>query len=305
MSTVNELVSNLKNRLRDQQADTYILQAINWCRRDIVTRRNWAWAQTLVGGLRTLGPATITDDVTVTLEGTSVTVATADDSMDQLVTDVAAGIEPHVTFTLGGDRFYRVTAATGSGPYTLSITPGYFGASSAAEDMVIYFREYALTSGTRKIANVVGEDGHTLGLRTLSEIAYANGEPTESTGQPRFYAVRGGMTPTLILDPIPDDNYSIAFDRIGALTDVSVNGTEASVVVPAEWHFVIEEGALYFLRRDVKDDDRWADTRDMYLEYLGRMERADLTGGFASSGGVIHATRSRHGMAQQRRASRS
>lgn len=280
MPTVDQIVTNVGVRVNDTSTamKTKILQGINWARRWLWMKRNWSWIPRTPSGIYTIAPAAYTS-VTVTSGSTTATVDSNNAGQLQVSTDIGNSIYPFIVFGSDTDAFYRITARSYSAPTaTLTITPAFQGTSASTETATIYFREYALPTDVSRLEVLINDLGQPLTPITISDHWYLRPKPQQSTGRPTNYASRAKATATILLDPIPDDNYPISIEYVPNMSEVVAGGTEASIVVPPRWHHAVEDLAMWFIR-NLKDDSRENGSQGLARELLSEMIQEDVTMG--------------------------
>lgn len=276
MATPAEIKRLVEARLRDSQLGTIVYDAINWARRYVQRKHNWSFGGSKAYSVLTIAPDTVSD-CTATNGSATVTVA---ENLSQVVTDTALSVWHYVTFATDTDRFYRIVAATYAAPTTtLTITPAFQGTTATDETATIYFREYPLPTDFVRMQRFVGEDGAILAPYSIDDLWYSNGEPTEDPAEPTKFSIRGENRAKVILNPIPDAAYALQMEYEIALSDVSASSTEADMIIPARWHDLIAELAVYHLRHEYKDDDRAPNNWRAADAMLQDMIREDLTEG--------------------------
>ena len=306
MATVNDLRDSIATSLRDTStaAKTKVVTAINWARRWVQAEYPWSWLDLGVTGIRTLGPSSYTA-VTVTSGSATVTVDSNDAGQLQVTTDLTGGPKPIYPFITFGNsaRFYRITARAYAAPTsTLTITPAFIGTSASDQTAKIFFREYEMPSDFAYPVAFCFEDGEVMDPTAIDEHWYIAPNPTVSTGKPSRYCLRMRNRITAVLDPIPDATYGISIEYRIALSDVVAGGSEQSLIVPSRWHLVLDDLALWRLRRDDKNDTRWPEHERLGREGLARMIAEELTIGHSTLP-VAKDPRSRMGSRRLERAS--
>jgi hypothetical protein len=143
---------------------------------------------------------------------------------------------------------------------------------------------YTLPSGLRRITQVFSSDGIALVKSSRTALP-----PTNGAGSTRIYADYGT---SIIVAGVPGAGTSLALEYMGvpsALTnDVDVN----ALLTDHETLYV--EGALFFLRKDIEDDDQAQRHYDLFMAYMDGLNEqyGEKTGGAVTSGGYDFSPRS-------------
>lgn len=251
--TVNDLLTDLLRRggqlAPDEAFDpnqVYVEQALRYLNRSLVAMSaggDWLWNRANPPGVLRIVQALATNQmITVTLDATAATLAPAPPVGRGSLSGWKAVI---------GSRVYRIAPGHTAGAASVALDSAFDGASGTVAVQLMK-DEYALPSTLDRILAITFPEW-TVPLPSMSEDTFRREHPIPFLGDPQVYTLIGEQT--IRVDRVPPDrSLRLELEFTTLMVMLQVGGASATIPVPPDKRYVLPDGALYHLQKDLEDD---------------------------------------------------